>query len=167
MQANCSYKVLDGNGSVRYYSVAKTNESNNSCTVSDLANPGGPKRRISLDRHTVLKQLRACYTHKAIRRPQSPTQLYILKTGRDTYKIGCTSDLATRMRAGRTWCSRMSLVASRSIPTRTQKSWRYHEKKMLRFVAARRCNGGGNEVFHLDASSLRRAVQYMRRMCLT
>jgi hypothetical protein len=166
MQANCSYKVLDANGKVRYYSVAKTNESNKCCVVSDLANPSAPRRRISLNRHTVLKQLLACYTHKTLQRPQSPTQLYILKTGRDTYKIGCTSDLATRMRAGRTWCSRMSLVASRTIPARTQKSWRYHEQKLLHFVAARRCNGGGNEVFRLDARNLRQAVQYMKRMCL-
>lgn len=166
LKQDCSYKVRAFDGRVRYYLVKKADAYADRYKVVDLVNPNGPVRTIRARRHEILKQVRTCSAHSPPRVAQSKTQLYIVKTGKDTYKIGCTNNLAVRMRAGRTWCSRMSVVATRAIPDDTQNTWRFHEKRLLRFVQASHCRGGGSEVFHLNAAALRRTVTFMQRMYL-
>ena len=72
--------------------------------------------------------------------------LYMMKTGSDVYKIGCTSDVKRRVRAARTWCPEVSIIATRQIPSKEATYWRRHEMKVHDMVRKYRCSKGGTEV---------------------
>ncbi len=162
-----SYRMKDALGREQNYHILAKEERTGMSTVLDLSNPSRPIKRIAIKKHRIIKEVRACAVQpdeSALKTPISTTQLYIVKTGSNTYKIGCTDDIEERMRAGRTWCSTMSKVAVRTIPKLKTGEWRRYEKKLLSRFAPQRCTGGGTEVFKLNNLQVQQAVGYLKTM---
>lgn len=84
------------------------------------------------------------------------TQLYLLKTGPNIYKIGCSSNVQARMRSGRTWCPMMQLVATKKIPATKVLNWRTHEQQVKDEFEWARCPDGGTEIFRFSPAQLER-----------
>jgi hypothetical protein len=162
-----SYKMMDDNGKEQMYQIIHYDAHTRKCRVVDLAKAGRPTKHIRMDNHTLLKAVRSCAVQPEAAKnadTKSTTQLYILQTGPGTYKIGCTDNLKTRMRAGRTWCSNMRAVTTRTIPKHKTSDWRRYEGKVHRRLSKKRCHRGGNEVFKLTGAELKDAIGYMNHM---
>lgn len=151
------YELRDSAGSKHDYQFIHYNSRSGKYTVRDMQRKSTETKRVKLDTHTIVRRV-SSKTNK------STTELYILKTGANIYKIGCTDDLDARMRAGRTWCSNMSRIASRTIPKPKTGNWRRYENKLHSRFSQSRCQGGGNEVFKFTVKELQDAAGYMNRM---
>lgn len=150
------YRVRDGSGKTHKYDVLNFNERSGRYTVRDATQSSPVTKRITLGHFSVVQRLPF--------QNQTKTQLYILKTGAGIYKIGCTDDLSARMRAGRTWCSRMTKVASRAIPYHKSGNWRRYEKKLHARFSGNRCQSGGCEVFRFTSQQVQDVTAYMKRL---
>ena len=162
-----SYKMIDGTGKEQTYQIIDYDAQTCKHRVADLAKAGRPTKHIRMDNHTLLKAIRSCAVHPDAAKntdTKSTTQLYILQTGAGTYKAGCTDDLKMRMRAGRTWCSNIRAVTTRTIPKHKTSDWRRYESKIHRRLSKKRCQSGGNEVFKLTGAELKQAIGYMHHM---
>ena len=165
--AGASYRMRDAVGREQNYHILSHDDQTGVTTVLDLSKSSRPIQRIALSQHRIIKEIRACavQTKDAIDADSiSTTQLYIVKTGSGTYKIGCTDNLDARMRAGRTWCSTMSKVAARTIPKFKTRQWRRYEKKLHSRFASQRCSSGGSEVFKFNNVQVQQAIGYLKHM---
>ena len=112
---------------------------------------------------SLRKARRGCAAAAALK--PSTTTLYIFKTGQNIYKLGCTDNVAGRMRSGRTWCPMMQLVATRRIPSNKSANWRLYENRLKNMFASKRCVNGGTEVFRFSTGELSRVKNYLDRIC--
>ena len=130
--------------------------------------PVGSKsaQNIKMSDFTHHKKIRTCRAIQNNRAPKNEksTRLYIFKVGNNSYKIGCTSDIDARLKAGRTWCANVQHKGSRCIPFHKTKHWRKYEQKLQREFANKRCANGGTEVFRFNNKEATQAVSFLKTM---
>lgn len=163
VEAGQSYKFLDTKGNEQAYAILEYDAASGTHRVMDLV------RRKNARKHlgglTIVKSIRKCSVRpNTTKLTPSTTQLYVVQTGSGTYKIGCTDDLDARMRAGKTWCAKLRLVATRTIPAQKSSEWRRYESKLHKRLAKKRCVDGGNEVFALKMAEVNVLKRYMKNM---
>lgn len=153
-----TYNMTDAAGRKRQYKFLHFNARSGKYTVRDMDRASSGTTRIQTKDYSVPRRTPSNTT------VANNTQLYILKTGAGIYKIGCTDDLEARMRAGKTWCPRMTKVATRMIPRHKTRDWRRYERKMHRRFSDNRCEAGGCEVFKFTNAQASDAVGYLGRL---
>lgn len=166
IETGMSYRMMDSKGNEQTYSIVNYDPKSSTYEVVDLGK-NGRRARKNLQNFRILAPVRKCSVQKkpnAVPEKKSTTQLYIVQTGSGTYKIGCTDDLDSRMRAGRTWCANMRAISTRTIPKHKTAHWRRYESKIHKRLSSKRCKEGGNEVFKLKSADLHGAVKYMHSM---
>tara|TARA_B110000046_G_C12843198_1_gene334541 strand:- start:50 stop:568 length:519 start_codon:yes stop_codon:yes gene_type:complete len=164
MQAGNAYRLTTKSGRTRdiqyvsYDPVAKRD------MVRVLHVRNTNPQEIKLGNFSTCRPIRKC---NAKQRPlattrAAETRLYLLKTGTNIYKIGCSSNVQERMRSGRTWCPMMQLVATRKVPTSKVLNWRTHEQQVKDEFKWARCPDGGTEIFRFNPAQLERVKTRLR-----
>lgn len=159
MELGQTYTLNDAAGHRRRFRFLHFNARSNKYTVRDMERASSGTMRIQMKDFSMARRVPS--NTGAI---HNNTQLYILKTGAGIYKIGCTDDLEARMRAGKTWCSHMSKVATRAIPCHKSRDWRRYERKVHRRFSKNRCEAGGCEVFKFTNAQASDAAGYLARL---
>ena len=128
--------------------------------VKPIGKATAKTQSLRLADYSKVRTIRPC--RQLAKKQPKRTALYMLKTGTQTYKIGCTNDLEQRMRSGRTWCAVMERVATRAIPADKVNNWRAYEQEVMRKFEKKRCNAGGTEVFRMNAREASEATKFLR-----
>lgn len=92
------------------------------------------------------------------------THLYIFKLNDNIYKIGCSDDVEQRLKQGKTWSSRISMVAKRKIPASKSCDWRNYERKVHKKFGDFQCKEGGKELFEFGPDEACKAAKFMKHM---
>jgi len=168
MDNGSTYRLTKGR-SVQHVKCISSHKGS-SYLVTNAAHKQSIPHRVHASQFDTIKLVRAC-THKPIIRKRAAqamtTQLYIFQIGRCTYKIGCSDNVDSRLRAGKTWSAMAKTKATRSIPAAKTGLWRKYEKRVHTKFQNNRCPSGGREVFRFSSSEATRAVDYLKRMKFT
>lgn len=163
LRTNTTYKCERANGACTYVRVLAYDPVERRYQIQTKAgtqyfNPSAYARL------TPVREARARGTIAKTR--AAAVSLYLLHLGNDTYKVGCTNDVARRVRQARTWAPDVRVVAKRTIPSHTSAQWRRFERALLEEVREGQAPRptGGREVVRLTHAQADRAAQTLRRM---
>ena len=118
------------------------------------------KRQFLDSKHCAhIKRVRSGKTPRS-----RPACLYLLEIGDGVYKAGCTRNLQQRIRAAKTFCERVQVVATRELKARH--AWREYETRFMSILTQLcKSNGqAGKEVFVMEANAAKAAARMMQRI---
>lgn len=151
IKAGCSYKVQRRN-CVISVTVLSVDSLNSTCEVQVEGRTSASSMSLSSFKTAQQISGRALKTFKK-KTARNDVVLYLMKTGKETYKVGCTKDVQQRLRAAKTWCAEVSLVAQRSVPCAHAPFWRFHERRVHAKLSQFQCKKGGKEVMQIRSAA--------------